>query len=157
MKDTICTISGVIGGFIAALFGGWDSALVTLLIFMGVDFATGFVTAAMGKSKHSETGKLSSTAGWVGLAKKFCILLMVVVAVRIDIMLGTTYIRDAVCIGFCVNKLLSIMENTSLTGISYPDVLKKALDVLQKKAGRTDENAQKNLEQREEEEEKQND
>ena len=57
MKDTICTISGVIGGFIAALFGGWDSALVTLLIFMGVDFATGFVTAAMGKSKHSETGK----------------------------------------------------------------------------------------------------
>ncbi len=152
MKDTICTISGVIGGFIAALFGGWDSALVTLLIFMGVDFATGFVTAAMGKSKHSETGKLSSTAGWVGLAKKFCILLMVVVAVRIDIMLGTTYIRDAVCIGFCVNELLSIMENTSLAGIPYPDVLKKALDVLQKKAGRTDENAQKNLEQREKEE-----
>ena len=152
MKDTICTISGVVGGFIAALFGGWDSALVTLLIFMGVDFATGFVTAAMGKSKHSETGKLSSTAGWVGLAKKFCILLMVVVAVRIDIMLGTTYIRDAVCIGFCVNELLSIMENTSLAGIPYPDVLKKALDVLQKKAGRTDENAQKNLEQSEEEE-----
>ena len=151
MKDTICTISGVIGGFIAALFGGWDSALVTLLIFMGVDFATGFVTAAMGKSKHSETGKLSSTAGWVGLAKKFCILLMVVVAVRIDIMLGTTYIRDAVCIGFCVNELLSIMENTSLAGIPYPDVLKKALDVLQKKAGRTDENAQKNLEQHEKE------
>ena len=139
------------------MFGGWDSALVTLLIFMGVDFATGFVTAAMGKSKHSETGKLSSTAGWVGLAKKFCILLMVVVAVRIDIMLGTTYIRDAVCIGFCVNELLSIMENTSLAGIPYPDVLKKALDVLQKKAGRTDENAQKNLEQREEEEEKQDD
>lgn len=152
MKDTICTISGVIGGFIAALFSGWDSALVTLLIFMGVDFATGFVTAAMGKSKHSETGKLSSTAGWVGLAKKFCILLMVVVAVRIDIMLGTTYIRDAVCIGFCVNELLSIMENTSLAGIPYPDVLKKALDVLQKKAGRTDENAQKNLEQHEKEE-----
>lgn len=126
MKDTICTISGVIGGFIAALFGGWDSALVTLLIFMGVDFATGFVTAAMGKSKHSETGKLSSTAGWVGLAKKFCILLMVVVAVRIDIMLGTTYIRDAVCIGFCVNELLSIMESISLVGISCPDVLKKA-------------------------------
>ena len=157
MKDTICTISGVIGGFIAALFGGWDSALVTLLIFMGVDFATGFVTAAMGKSKHSETGRLSSTAGWVGLAKKFCILLMVVVTVRIDIMLGTTYIRDAVCIGFCVNELLSIMENTSLAGIPYPNVLKKALDVLQKKAGRTDENAQKNLEQREEEEEQQDD
>lgn len=35
MKETICTIAGLIGGFIAAIFGGWDSALVTLVIFMG--------------------------------------------------------------------------------------------------------------------------
>ena len=98
MKDTICLIAGVIGGFIATLLGGWDSALVTLVVFMGIDFVTGIVTAAMGKSKHSESGTLNSTAGWVGLAKKFCILLMVVVGVRIDILIGTNYIRDAVCI-----------------------------------------------------------
>lgn len=53
MKETFCTIAGLIGGFISAIFGGWDSALVTLLIFMGVDFLTGLVTAAMGKSKKS--------------------------------------------------------------------------------------------------------
>ena len=75
MKETICTVIGMVGGFIAAIVGGWDSALVTLVIFMGVDFVTGFVTAAMGKSKHSASGRLNSKAGWVGLAKKFCVLL----------------------------------------------------------------------------------
>ena len=100
---------------------------------------TGLVTAAMGKSKKSKTGKLSSSAGWIGLMKKFCVLMLIVVAVRIDILLGTTYIRDAVCIAFCVNELLSILENTSLMGIPYPLALRNAIDVLQEKAGRMQE------------------
>lgn len=72
------------------------------------------------------------------LAKKFCILLMVVVGVRIDILVGTNYIRDTVCISFCLNELLSIVENTTLMGIPYPPVIKKAIDVLQTKVGRTE-------------------
>ena len=55
MKEWICTIAGIVGGFIATLFGGWDSALATLVVFMGIDFATGLVTAIMGKSKHSKS------------------------------------------------------------------------------------------------------
>lgn len=140
MKECICMIAGIVGGFITTLLGGWDSALVTLIVFMGVDFFTGVVTAAMGKSKKSASGKLSSSAGWIGLLKKFCVLLLIVVAVRIDILLGTTYVRDAVCIAFCVNELLSILENTSLMGIPYPPALKNAIDVLQEKAGRMQEN-----------------
>ena len=35
MKETICTVAGLVGGFIATLLGGWDSALSTLVIFMG--------------------------------------------------------------------------------------------------------------------------
>ena len=139
MKETFCLIAGVVGGFIAALLGGWDSALATLVVFMGIDFVTGLVTAVMGKSKHSDSGLLNSKAGWIGLAKKFCILLMVVVGVRIDILLGTTYIRDTVCISFCLNELLSIIENTTLMGIPYPPAIKKAIDVLQTKIGRMEE------------------
>jgi len=139
MKETFCLIAGVVGGFIATLLGGWDSALATLVVFMGIDFVTGLVTAAMGKSKHSKSGALNSKAGWIGLMKKFCILLMVVVGVRIDILIGTTYIRDAVCISFCLNELLSIVENTTLMGIPYPPVIKKAIDVLQTKVGRMEE------------------
>jgi toxin secretion/phage lysis holin len=94
------------------------------------------INGAMGKSKHSKSGKLSSKAGWYGLAKKGSVLMLIVVAVRLDIMLNTTYVRDAVCIGFCVNELLSIVENTSLMGIPYPPALKNAIEVLQKQAGR---------------------
>lgn len=154
MKENICTVIGIFGGFIATVLGGWDSAMVTLVIFMAIDFTTGLIAAAMGKSKHSKTGKLSSKAGWVGLAKKFCILLMIVVAVRIDIMLGTTYIRDATCIGFCVNELLSIIENTSCMGVPYPDSIKKAIEVLQKKAGRLDDEIQEMIDEFEEDDEK---
>ena len=139
MKENICTVAGVIGGFFAALLGGWDSALVTLIVFMGVDFFTGVVTAAMGKSKHTNSGGLSSKAGWFGLAKKVCTLLLIAVAVRMDILLGTTYIRDAVCISFCLNELLSIVENTSLMGVPFPPAIKKAIDVLQTKVVRIEE------------------
>ena len=139
MKETICTVAGLVGGFIATLLGGWDSALATLVIFMGIDFVTGVVTAVMGKSKHSDSGALNSKAGWIGLAKKFCILLMVMVGVRIDILVGTNYIRDTVCISFCLNELLSIVENASLMGIPFPPVIKKAIDVLQTKVGRVEE------------------
>ena len=143
MKEWICTITGLAGGFIAAIFGGWESALATLVVFMGIDFVTGLVTAVMGKSKHSRSGALNSKAGWIGLAKKFCILLMVVVGVRIDILLGTTYIRDTVCISFCLNELLSIIENATLMGIPFPPVIKKAIDVLQTKVGRAEEKIEK--------------
>ena len=141
MKEQISTIAGIVGGFIAMLLGGWDSAMITLVIFMAIDFTTGMIAAALGKSKHSWTGRLSSKAGWYGLAKKFCTLLIIVAAVRIDILIGTTYVRDATCIGFCVNELLSIIENTSLMGVPYPDAIEKAIDVLQKKAGKMNEDA----------------
>ena len=62
MKENICTAVGVIGGFFAALVGGWDSALITLMTFMAVDFLTGFITAIIGKSKHSQSGRLNSKA-----------------------------------------------------------------------------------------------
>lgn len=143
MKEWICMIAGIVGGFIATLLGGWDSALVTLIVFMGVDFFTGVVTAAMGRSKHTDSGGLSSKAGWFGLAKKVCTLLLIAVAVRMDILLGTTYIRDAVCISFCLNELLSIVENTSLMGVPFPPAIKKAIDVLQTKVGRIEEKSDK--------------
>ncbi|MBR0484324.1 MAG: phage holin family protein [Oscillospiraceae bacterium] len=152
MKENICTLIAVIGAIFTSLVGGWDSAMNTLVIFMAIDFMTGFVTAIIGKSKHSGSGKLNSKAVWVGLAKKFCIILMVIVAMRIDILLETTYVRDATCIGFCVNELLSIVENTSLMGISYPPAMKKALEVLQKKAGHTNTDAQNLLDEIEKQE-----
>ena len=133
MKETICTIAGVVGSFIAGLFGGWDASMATLLLFMGVDYITGLAVAACGKSPKSDTGRLSSKIGWRGLAKKCVSLLLVLVAARLDITLGTTYIRDAVCIAFVVNELISITENAGLLGVPLPGILTKAIELLQSK------------------------
>ncbi len=133
MKETICTIVGVVGSAIAGLFGGWDTSLVTLLLFMGIDYITGLAVAACGRSPKSDTGRLSSKIGWRGLAKKCVSLLLVLVAVRLDITLGTSYIRDAVCIAFVANELLSITENAGLLGVPLPTVITKAIELLQSK------------------------
>ena len=62
MKETICTIIGVVGGAIATLFGGWDASLMTLLIFMGIDYVSGIVVAGVfHKSKKSENSILASS------------------------------------------------------------------------------------------------
>ena len=41
MKEWICAAAGTVGGLIAGLFGGWDAAMLSLLIFMGIDYITG--------------------------------------------------------------------------------------------------------------------
>ena len=68
LKDGICAGIGIIGSTIAALFGGWDAALVTLVIFMAVDYITGLLVAGVfHRSGKSESGALESYAGGKGL------------------------------------------------------------------------------------------
>ena len=47
MKETICTAVGVVGSFVAWLFGGWDASIRALLLFMAVDYATGLILAGV--------------------------------------------------------------------------------------------------------------
>ena len=135
MKNIIFGALGAIGGAIAWLFGGWTMALTTLLIFMAIDYITGVIVAGVfHKSGKSKTGSLSSIAGIKGLAKKGMILLFVLIAYRLDLQIGTTYIKDAVCIAFMANELLSIVENAGLMGLPLPSVITKAIEVLTQKA-----------------------
>lgn len=134
MKNAIITTIGVIGSFIASLFGGWTASLTTLLIFMGVDYLTGLIVAGVfHKSPKTESGALESRAGFKGLLRKGMILLLVLVGYRLDLAIGASYIRDAICIAFIVNELVSIIENAGLMGIPIPAVITKAIDILQKK------------------------
>ena len=124
---------GLVGGFIAMAFGGWSDALITLTIFMSVDYVTGLIVAGIfKKSKKSENGALESRAGFKGLCRKGVALLIVLVAVRLDVVMQTTYIKDAVIIAFIVNESISIIENAGLMGIPIPVAITKAIDILKK-------------------------
>jgi toxin secretion/phage lysis holin len=122
---------GVLGGFISTLFGGWSAGLTTLLIFMAIDYISGLVVAGVFKnSNKSESGALESRAGWKGLTRKCMTLLFVLIAHRLDLLIGTSYIKDMVAISFCVNELISITENAGLMGIPLPPIMAKAIDIL---------------------------
>lgn len=132
MKQTICTALGLAGAALSWALGGWDSAIVALLICMAVDYVSGSLVALVfHNSPKTESGRYLSAYGFKGLCKKFLMLLLVLVAVQMDQLMGSDYVRDAVCIGLCTNELLSITENLGLAGVPLPKILVSALEQLQ--------------------------
>ena len=61
MKVKILSLLGCVGSVIASLFGGWDAALATLVIFMSIDYVTGLIVA--GVFHTSEKTKLPELPG----------------------------------------------------------------------------------------------
>ena len=133
-KTVFCTAVGLIGGAVAAAFGGWNAAMMTLIALMAVDYLTGLMVAGIfHKSPKSESGALESKAGWKGLCRKGVTLLVVLVAAQLDRAIGTGFIRDAAVIGYIANETLSIIENAGLMGVPVPNAVKKGIELLKKK------------------------
>lgn len=134
LKTIICTGIGIVGSTVAAAFGGWDAAMITLISMMVIDYLTGVLVAGVfHNSPKTENGTLESKAGWKGLCRKGMTLLIVLVAARLDIILGTGFIRDTVIIGYIANETISIIENAGLMGVPIPEAIEKAIEVLQSK------------------------
>lgn len=133
-KVGIFSTIGILFAWIAEAFGGWNEAMTTLIICMVIDYVTGLMVAGLFKnSSKTADGGLESRAGWKGLARKFSTLLLVLIAVRIDMVLDTTYICNAVVFSFMANELLSIVENVGLMGVPLPKVITEAITLLNKK------------------------
>ena len=113
----IAAIVGGIGGF---LFGQWDLPLQILLTAIVLDYVSGMLKAFY-------LGEVSSKAGYKGLIKKVGILFTIVVANLTDLILGLHIFRSAICMFFCMNELISVLENLSALGIPIPDILKDKL------------------------------
>ena len=137
MKVSIMTGIGLVGSFAASLFGGWDAALATLILFMGIDYLTGLIVAGVfHNSGKTENGSLESRAGWKGLCRKGVTLLIVLIGCRLDLIMETNFIRDGVVIAFIANETISIIENAGLMGIPIPSTITNAIEVLKKEGER---------------------
>ncbi len=135
MKHILYTLIGIIVNIITTLFGIWNVSISTLILFMAIDFFSGLAVAGIfHNSQKTGTGTLESKAGWKGLCRKCMTMLFVLIAHRLDLSLGTSYIRDTVIIGFTANELISIVENAGLMGLPLPAALVKAIDILNKKS-----------------------
>lgn len=134
-ENQFLLVIGAFGSIIAQWFGGWDSSLQTLVIFMAIDYITGLLVAGVfNASKKTKSGALESRAGWKGLCRKFITLALVLIACRIDVILKTDFVRDMATVAFIVNETISIVENAGLMGIPIPSVIIKSIDVLKAKA-----------------------
>ena len=126
----------IIGAALGAAFAGWTWTPMhtVLVIFMVIDYISGVIVAALGLSPKSDTGKLSSKAGFIGLAKKAFIVFFVLLGAALDSALGVTVIQSMIICMYIANEGLSIVENASLLGMPVPKALRDALEVMRQKS-----------------------
>ena len=133
VKQVISLVIGALTTGILKVIGKPTQDLKILLLLMVIDLIVGFtVSAVWHKSSKTKSGKVSSKVMFKGIVKKILTLVLVVVAYQIDILLGYGIIRHVVIIAFIVQEIISIIENITITGIKAPDIITKALDVLER-------------------------
>ena len=130
---TIATAVGTMGSIIAYLLGGWETAIQTLVVFMLIDYITGIMLAVLNKSKKTKGGGLSSAVGLKGIFKKFGMLIVVIIANRLDALAGTDVIRNGCIIILVANEGLSIIENLGTMGVPVPKILINFIEALKHK------------------------
>lgn len=133
--DKVLKILAGIAGAIAGLFGEWTTTLTILVVVMAVDYISGVIVAACGRSPKTEAGGLSSKVGFIGIAKKGFIMLLVLLATMLDRAIGneTMVFQTSLVFYYIANEGLSILENAALMGLPFPEKLKKALETMRDK------------------------
>ena len=143
MDKVLSTVIGVASGVLSVLFGGWSDALTTLLIFMAVDCLSGLVVAGVFKnSPKTDSGALELHAGIKCIFKKIGTLALVIIAYRVDVLLGIggCVTRNAVAIALCINESISIIENLGRMDLKIPTPLNRAINLLKNKTKDKSEN-----------------
>ncbi len=133
--EIIKWLSAAVGGVVGAIGGAWSGVLTCLLILNVVDYVSGVICAIAGRSAKSEGGHLSSTAGFVGLAKKMFIWFIILMTTCVDrYVIGSgTSCQTAAALFYVANEALSILENCALMELPIPAFLRKLLEVLKEK------------------------
>lgn len=136
MGNTNTTYMFLVGGgfsIFAYLAGGFDNLILSLAIMMAVDFLTGIMVGAKNGYEQSRRFNLtgvteavkvgvSSKKAFQGLMKKTAMLLAVIVAVRIDMIMGSErgFLRDAMIMFFIGTEGISFIENLGKLGVTLP-------------------------------------
>lgn len=136
--NVVSIVLAAIGSWLALFLGPMDGLLITLLVFVIVDYITGIVSAGI---NH----KLSSSVGFKGIAKKVFIFVIVGVANLIDrYILGGGYavLRTATVFFYLANEGISILENAGECGLPIPTKIRQLLEQLRDKGDKGDDNTE---------------
>jgi len=133
--DKIVKALAAVAGAIAGLFGEWNTMLTILVVVMAIDYISGWIVALCGRSPKTENGGLSSKVGFIGIAKKAFIMLLILLATMLDRAIdnGTTVFQSMLVLYYIANEGLSILENAALLGVQFPAKLQRALEAMREK------------------------
>jgi len=139
MGKKIIEILSAIGGAVASFFCGLPPIMWVLLAVMTLDYITGLICGAMGKSPKTENGGLSSGEAFKGLLKKALIILVVLLAALLDraVAMGAgiefAAVAGATCLWFIASEGMSVLENAAAMGIPIPNILLRMLELFKSK------------------------
>ena len=105
----IMALCSTIGTVLSFLLGGFDSAVIALIVLIVADYATGMLAAW-------KTGALASQRGYNGIKRKIMMLVIVAVATQIDNAMSMHVLRQMVIFAYAGNEGLSILENLDRMG-----------------------------------------
>ena len=133
--DKILKALAAVAGAICGLFGEWTTMLTILVVVMAIDYISGWIVAMCGRSPKTEGGGLSSKVGFIGIAKKGFIMLLVLLATMLDRAIGheTMIFQSSLVFYYIANEGLSVLENAALMGVKFPEKIRKALETLRDK------------------------
>ena len=118
--------------FIVSLLGGTDAVLTLLVMLVVTDIITGFSGAFIRK-------ELDSTVMKEGCVHKILIGILIVIAVQLDKVVIETVgghiifldreweIRTLAIVYFCIEELISVLENVANAGVPIPAWLRASL------------------------------
>ncbi|HBV87559.1 MAG TPA: holin [Desulfosporosinus sp.] len=127
--NTVVAIGGTI---VSAWLGGWDAALNVLVVLMILDYTTGFLGAIKLKNVNSEVM-------WWGGIRKGAILAVIAMAVLLDQMMGNPepILRTMAIYFYVAREGVSVTENLGILGVPLPSALKRVLEQLQERSGKS--------------------
>jgi toxin secretion/phage lysis holin len=129
MWEKAIKIFAAVVGVVAGFFGEWTAALTILVAMMATDYLAGVMLGITGRSPKTEGGGLSSKVGFIGLAKKGFIMLIVLIATMLDKAIGNTSMvfQTATVFYYIANEGLSVLENADLMGVPFPAFIRERL------------------------------
>ena len=132
--DRIVKALAAVAGAVAGVFGEWNQMLTILVAAMSADYITGLIVAACGRSPKTRAGGLSSKVGFVGLAKKAVIMLVVLLATLLDRAVGNAgmVFQSAATCYYIANEGLSVLENAGALGVPFPEPVREALESMKR-------------------------
>ncbi len=109
------------GSTMNCLWGGFDIALNTLLLFMLLDYILGVACGVFKK-------ELSSKIAFRGILKKVAMLMVIAVGVSLDLIINAEgFLRGLVLFFYIGLEGISILENSATIGVPIPNKLTSVL------------------------------